>query len=119
MFGRIWARLRPAVLWSCRRGSWQYDIIVALILAFVFLSPQDAFNDRPSSPVVHEIDAREDGVRIFWIESRGLRGSAPAEPLLQELLQRQAGGEDLHILRVESTADGGGNLRAYIVYARP
>jgi len=37
-----------SIFWSYERGSWQYDLIVAAILAFIFLSPRAWFNDRPT-----------------------------------------------------------------------
>jgi hypothetical protein len=36
------------VFWSYERGSWQYDIICAVILAFIFLTPRSWFRDRPT-----------------------------------------------------------------------
>jgi hypothetical protein len=35
-----------AIFWHYERGSWQYDIICAVILAFIFL-PRSWFHDRP------------------------------------------------------------------------
>ncbi|HUX11186.1 MAG TPA: hypothetical protein VMW51_11115 [Terriglobia bacterium] len=47
----FWPRLRlilrRAIFWSYERGSWQYDIIVLVILAFIFLTPSRWFHDRP------------------------------------------------------------------------
>jgi hypothetical protein len=40
--------LSRAVFWSYERGSWQYDIICAVILAFIFLTPRSWFRDRPT-----------------------------------------------------------------------
>ncbi|MGO8787876.1 MAG: hypothetical protein ACLQVL_10930 [Terriglobia bacterium] len=37
-----------SIFWAYERGSWQYDIIVLVILAFIFLSPRAWFNDRPT-----------------------------------------------------------------------
>jgi hypothetical protein len=37
-----------SVFWSYERGSWQYDVICALILVFIFLSPRSWFRDRPT-----------------------------------------------------------------------
>lgn len=39
--------VKRAVFWSYERGSWQYDVICLLILAFIFLSPTHWFHDRP------------------------------------------------------------------------
>ena len=48
----IWAKIKlvvtRSIFWSYERGSWQYDLIVAAILAFIFLSPRAWFNDRPT-----------------------------------------------------------------------
>ncbi|MEZ5363924.1 MAG: hypothetical protein R2748_16690 [Bryobacterales bacterium] len=56
MLKKLWAVLRPTVLWSHRRGSWQYDVICALILAFIFLTPRTFFGDQPRTPVAAEIE---------------------------------------------------------------
>ena len=40
--------LTRSILWAYERGSWQYDLIVLAILAFIFLSPRTWFNDRPT-----------------------------------------------------------------------
>ncbi len=37
-----------SIFWAYERGSWQYDVIVVAILAFIFLSPRIWFNDRPT-----------------------------------------------------------------------
>jgi hypothetical protein len=37
-----------SIFWAYERGSWQYDVIVLVILAFIFLSPRTWFNDRPT-----------------------------------------------------------------------
>ena len=120
MLAWVWARLRPAILWSYRRGSWQYDVIVALILAFVFLVPKSAFNDRRSEPVVQEILKLSDTARVFWIDPGALGRANPegADSILQALLPSE-GGEPLRIARTEPARDAAGNVRAYIVYVEP
>jgi hypothetical protein len=49
---RIWEKIKlgilRTVLWAYERGTWQYDLIVLAILAFIFLSPRNWFNDRPT-----------------------------------------------------------------------
>jgi hypothetical protein len=35
------------IFWSFERGSWPYDVFVAVILAFVLLTPRAWFHDRP------------------------------------------------------------------------
>ena len=45
---RIWRTIRGFILWSYERGTIQYDVMVTLILLFVFLSPNWInFSDKP------------------------------------------------------------------------
>ena len=45
---RIWRTIRDFILWSYERGTLQYDVMVTLILLFVFLSPYWInFHDKP------------------------------------------------------------------------
>jgi hypothetical protein len=39
--------MKKFLLWSFERGSVQYDVICVIIIAFIFLTPPAAFNDRP------------------------------------------------------------------------
>jgi len=71
-----WRIVRGFILWSHERGTIQYDVMVTLILLFVFLSPRLInFNDRPvernlpetgvmvypdgAGGLVYQVDARE------------------------------------------------------------
>jgi len=47
-WGKFKVFLSHAVFWSYERGSWQYDIICAVILAVIFLTPRSWFRDRPT-----------------------------------------------------------------------
>ena len=60
----IWRTIRGYVLWSHERGSLHYDIMVTLILLFVFLSPMVInFNDKPiqRSPQATGVTVTPDG----------------------------------------------------------
>ncbi len=116
--GLLWR----SVFWSFRRGSWQYDLIGAAILAFIFLTPREFFGDQPRPPVVRQVqevgDAR--GTMVFWVDPSTVKASNDQErdARLQELI-RQRSGLNLEIVSVERSGAPGGELHAYIVYARP
>lgn len=38
--------IKKAILWRYRRGTWQYDVICLLIIAFIFLTPKTWFEKR-------------------------------------------------------------------------
>src|SRR5271157_2584669 len=50
--GGAWEKIKLGILrtvfWAYERGTWQYDLLVIAILAFIFLSPRGWFNDRPT-----------------------------------------------------------------------
>ena len=48
MLGKLGAAVYRGLFWTYERGTWQYDVMVALILAFIFLTPRAWFHDRPS-----------------------------------------------------------------------
>jgi hypothetical protein len=63
------------LFWDYPRASWQYDVMVGLILAFIFLMPRDIFRDQPKAP---SITMTRGG---FWIDSQLLAG-VPENELL-------------------------------------
>ena len=122
MFSKVWRKIRPAVFWSYRRGSWQYDVIVVLILAFIFLTPRNIFLDQPRPPTVQEIESLSDdkGTLVFWVDPQVIDSSAPDEvdSRLRDLL-KQRSGKNLRIIDKKPTTDAEGAVRAYLVYAQP
>ena len=122
MLRKLWGALRPTVFWSYRRGSWQWYLIVAGILAFIFLTPRDLFWDQPRPPSVQQIADLSDGkgTVVFWVEPSVI-DDTPAEELTEKLrrLLRQRQDKNLRIIDTQPTTDAEGKMRAYLVYARP
>jgi len=53
----VWPTIRSYILWQHERGTLHYDIMVTLILLFVFLSPRIInFKDKPVPRTVHLSD---------------------------------------------------------------
>jgi len=63
------------LFWDYARASWQYDVMVGLILAFIFLTPRDIFRDQPKAASVVMLRGG------FWIEPQLLSG-VPQKELL-------------------------------------
>ena len=98
----LWPKIilvtKRAIFWSYERGSWQYDIIVVLILAFIFLTPARWFHDRPRlqlSDLRHVQGIVEvshtDRTWIYQLDARlvdSLGEVPPEEAFHQLLLQR-------------------------------
>lgn len=45
---KILRALSHTFFWAYERGTWQYDLIVIAILAFIFVTPRSWFDDRPT-----------------------------------------------------------------------
>jgi hypothetical protein len=53
----VWRTIRGYILWQYERGTLHYDIMVTLILIFIFVSPRVIdFNDKPILRNPHPTD---------------------------------------------------------------
>ncbi|HTV56387.1 MAG TPA: hypothetical protein VMI06_15900 [Terriglobia bacterium] len=97
-----WARLKliatRSFLWSYERGSWQYDIICAVILAFIFMTPTSWFHDRPTLGLTNlrhtqgviEVGKAPDGWH-YLVDARLVSSLAPLSPndAIRQILERR------------------------------
>jgi hypothetical protein len=61
--------LKRCLLWEYPRASWQYDVIVGLIVVFVFVTPHFiSFGDRPKPASVAIVHGG------YWIDPQQLAG---------------------------------------------
>ena len=61
--------LKRFVLWDYPRASWQYDVMVGIIVAFIFLTPRAWFRDQPRIPKASSIFLlrKENGQSKYWV----------------------------------------------------
>ncbi len=97
-----WKRL---IFWDFPRGSWQYDLVVALILIFIFATPRDAFHDQPRASSVVLLSAEHGYDRVF-IEADLLNGLDDSSRIQksQDLIQQRTG-KHWKVARVEPIRD--------------
>jgi hypothetical protein len=114
--------IKRLIFWEFARGSWQYDVVVILILAFIFATPKAWFRDQPRIPNASNIAmiSTENGVSAFFVEANLLEGISDAQQAskLTELLQMRTGDRKLAVTRVEPVHDAEGDLRGYMAFAR-
>ncbi|MCS7315156.1 MAG: hypothetical protein RMI94_07335 [Bryobacterales bacterium] len=120
MRASAWEGLKRFILWDYPRAGWQYDVMVALILAFIFLTPREWFRDQPRVPRASRIAVlpTEHGALIFWIEAELLAGTPEEQRLrkAQDLLSFQTG-DKLVIVRLEPVVDSEQEIRGFIAFA--
>lgn len=112
--------LKRFILWDYRRGSLQYDIMVGLILAFIFLTPREFFRDQPKAKDVVMLPG-DAGHAVFWIEPDLLEGYADGEltERVQSLIKSQAKGRRLELTRLEPIFDSEKEIKGYMAFAQP
>jgi hypothetical protein len=120
---RVWTTIRDYILWSHERGTIQYDIMVTLILLFVFLSPYWInFKDHPvehnphSTGVVVTPDGK--GGFIYQIEARAVeaRDADAIRSQLLSVIEPIAG--EVSISNYEAVRDQSGQILAYKVWVQ-
>jgi hypothetical protein len=114
--------LKRFILWDYARGSWQYDVMVGIILAFIFLTPRDWFRDQPRIPQASSIALlpAEHGSSQFLVDTALLAGVPEDQwaARLTELLRTRMGKPTLTVTRVEPIRDSEGEPQEYIAFAR-
>ena len=115
--------IRDFVLWSYERGTIQYDIMVTLILLFVFISPRVFnFKDKPTEHVPQPtgvvVTPDSNGGFIYQIDGSAV--SATGEPAIQAELHKiiEPISGEISILRYETVRDSSGRVTKYRVWIR-
>src|SRR5207248_11752513 len=100
--------LKRFVLWDYARATWQYDVMVAIILAFIFLTPREKFGDQPRIPRASNIALLpgEHGSSMYWIDPELLRGIPENQRMsrLAEILTIRTGKKQ-SVLRVQPRSE--------------
>ena len=120
----IWRTIRDYIFWSYERGTIQYDVMVTLILLFVFLSPRLInFKDKPVEHNPHRTGVAVvpdgQGGLIYQIEATAVGPAVGNDDsvIRGELLQiiEPISGE-VSITKVEAVRDGSGRILSYKVW---
>ncbi len=119
--GAIWRTIRGYILWSYERGSLHYDIMVTLILLFVFVSPLYInFNDKPVERNPHPTglvvtpDTR--GGLIYQIPASAITTDKGVEIRQQLIHIIEPISGAVSISRYEAVQDGAGHVQSYKVW---
>lgn len=109
----LWRTLRNYVFWNYQRGSIHYDIMVTLILLFIFVTPLFVnFQDKPlpHSPHLRAVLVIPDGHNglLYQVPAAAVSGDSDAaiREQLQRILAPIAGA--VSIAKYEKTRDAAG-----------
>ena len=114
--------VKRSVLWDYPRATWQYDVMVAVILGFVFLTPRNWFRDQPRIPHSSNIAMlpSEQGSNVFWVEPELLDSVPEARRTVRlgEILSVRTGKKQV-VTRIETIFDAEKEIKGYMAFAKP
>ncbi len=120
----IWKTIRGYIWWTWDRGTLHYDIMVTLILAFIFISPY--FINYKDKPVSRGLRPREVLVMpdtaegfSYRVEASAVQGKSEVEirKSLSAILA-QVAGADAQLDHYEVVKEPNGRVSAYKAFVR-
>lgn len=111
------------IWWTYPRGSFHYDVMVTLILAFIFIAPLFVnFGDKPTlhSPHHTEVVVTYNGDHsfIYQVDASAVNGSTDASirESLMQVIEPIAG--EASIERYQAQTDRRGRTQSYTVWVQ-
>ena len=121
--GAIWRTIRGYILWSYERGSLHYDVMVTLILLFVFVSPHFInFKDKPVERNPHLtgvlVIPGEKGEFIYQIQASAVNTVAGQDvrAQLEQIIEPISGA--VSITKYDPVKDASGRTLSYKVWVQ-
>ena len=119
----IWRTIRSYILWQHERGTLHYDIMVTLILIFIFFSPRVInFNDKPISRDPHPtevvVTSDVEGHLLYQIEANAVKDGddQSVRDQLLHIIEPISGA--VSIVSYEPVKDLKGKVKSYRVLAK-
>ncbi|HYK18591.1 MAG TPA: hypothetical protein VEV37_11245 [Bryobacteraceae bacterium] len=106
------------VFWDYPRAGWQYDVMVGLILAFIFLMPRDWFRDQPRPSSIVMLPS-EHGATVFWMDSQQFSGATEADLAKASALLKARTGKKYNVVRLEPIVDSEKEIKGYMAFTTP
>jgi hypothetical protein len=119
----VWRTIRSYILWQHERGTLHYDVMVTLILIFIFASPYWInYNDKPAPRGLHQTDVivtpDAQGGLIYEISGAGISpgDEASVREQLLRVIEPISGG--VSIVRYDAVSDPKGKVQSYRVWVK-
>jgi hypothetical protein len=108
--------MKQLIFWDFPRTSWQYDVVVALILAFIFITPRSVFKDQPRAMSVVRVPVHTSAA-AFWIDAELLTAATDNARLQQagEIITKKTG-KTAKVLRLETILSTEEETQGYMAF---
>ncbi len=123
----FWRALGRIFFWSYERMTWQYDVMVAVIVAFVLLTPRYWFHDQARPAVSVQIVSQSAGSRTttYRLDASALASNRHVVNITPEMQRRahdvlshsvnDLKGSSFQVVRVDPKLAGDGSVAYYEV----
>jgi len=111
--------LKRFIFWDYPRAGWQYDVMVGIILLFIFLTPREWFRDQPRASSIVMVESPARGTSEYWIEPQQLEGVAEAERKSKASALLEARFKKHNLVRLEPIFDSEQEIRGYLAVTKP
>jgi len=125
MLRRLGAAIYRGLFWTYERGTWQYDIMVALILAFIFLTPRSWFHDQPALPPASGVVllSSRDHEKVYQLQAALLDAKldVKAEETIRKGAERvlqSVTGKSVQVTQIKPETDASGQVVSYAVWVQ-
>jgi hypothetical protein len=119
----VFSTIRSYVLWQHERGTLPYDIMVTLILIFIFFSPRVInFNDKPAAAEPHRtgvvVSSDGSGDLVYEIEASRINAAddGTIRTQLLNIIEPISGAAS--IVKYEKVTDASGKAQEYRVWVK-
>ena len=111
--------LKRVIFWDFPRASWQYDVIVVLILVFIFLTPREIFRDQPKAQSIVLLPDDTPGVERFYLEPKLLMDTPEKDRFQQaaRMLERRDG-KKLQLYKLTPIFDSEQEIKGFMAYTK-
>ncbi|MBV9265793.1 MAG: hypothetical protein JO061_06465 [Acidobacteriaceae bacterium] len=112
--------LKRLIFWDFPRATWPYDVVVGLILIFIFATPRWWFHDQPKEASVVLMSSLHGTNRVFIATELLDKTPDDSRPAKAQALIRQRTGKSWHVVRVEPIRDEAEQeIKGFIAYTAP
>jgi hypothetical protein len=104
------------VLWDFPRAGWQYDVMVGVILAFIFFTPREWFRDQPRASSIVMLPS-ERGSTVFWMDAEQFASiPEPARASQAGVLLKARTGKTYNVIRLDPIVDSEKEIKGYMAF---
>lgn len=117
----IFRTIKKLFFWGYARNTWQYDVLCALILAFIFLTPKSWFDTGmalKSGPASEPARGTQHQKPVASKVILMVTDNIPAQNEIENHVRTLTGRAEIQVLNTEPKRDKSGKIVAYEVDIR-